>query len=325
MYAVLALCAGPAQAQDRATTASELYQRGRDDMQAGRLKKACPALAKSHELDPRPETLFTLAECENKAGRIGSAARHYRDYLRYYSMLTPDLQAQQKGRDAICLEALKAIEPKVPKLTLVLPPEAPPATVVKRDGKAVDRSALGRPVLVDPGEHVVTVQPPDQPEHEMRVTLGLSESRRVVLELAPSTSNDSAPVAEPAPEEPPEGGSALRTAGLVVGGVGLAAVVAGAITGGLAMAEYGTAEDNCNGTVCNEDGLDAIDRTRPLGNASTALFVVGGAGLAAGVLMFVLAPSEPSEETTATGRLVLQPWAGNTSEGGPVVGLRGGW
>jgi hypothetical protein len=108
--------------------------------------------------------------------------------------------------------------------------------------------------------------------------------------------------------------------------VGLAAIVAGAITGGLAMSENGKAKDNCNGTVCNQDGLDAINRTRPLGNASTACFVIGGAGLAAGVLMFVLAPSAETEAgTVAAPRPGVRPWFAGTEAAGGVAGLEGAW
>jgi len=294
-------------------------------MLAGRFETGCPALADSYGLDPRPGTLFTLAECENRAGRIGSAAKHYRAYLSLFATLTPELQVRQKGREVLSAEALDANEARIPKLTLVLPPDAPPGTVVKRDGEVVDPSTLGQPQPVDPGEHLVTTEAPDNPTQEMRLTVGMFESKRVVVEWAPAAAPATPPDTVPASSDSGEAGSTLRTAGLIVGGVGAAVLVVGVITGALAASEFGTAEDNCDGTHCNQDGLDAIDRTRPLGNTSTACFVVGGAALAGGVLMFLLAPSGQSEAATAAGRLELQPWVGGTSEGGAVAGIRGAW
>jgi hypothetical protein len=320
-----ALCAGSVQAQDLAASATDLFKRGLDDMLAGKFETGCPALANSYVLDPRLGTLFTVAECENKAGRFGSATRHYRQYLRLFAELTPELRAKQKGREAISAEALMAIEPRAAKLTLVLPADAPPGTVVKRDGELVEGTAFGQPMPVDAGEHLLTVLTPGQPAKEIRLTLGAAESKQVVIELPARAQPEPTPVIEPTPEDPPDDGSTMRTAGLITGGVGLAALAAGAITGGLAMSEHGTAKDNCDGTVCNQEGLDAIDQVRPLGNASTALFVVGGVGVAAGVLLFVLAPSEQTEEATASRGIVVRPWVGGTSELGAVTGLQGAW
>ena len=327
----LALSAAPAlaQGQDKGATASDLFQRGLDDMLAGQFDTGCPRLAESYRLDPRLGTLFTLAECENKAGRIGSATRHYRQYLQLFAGLTPDLQEQQKGREKISAEALGVIEPRAPKLTVIVPAEAPAGTVVRLDGQVLEASALGQPVPLDPGEHLVTTQVPEQPVKEVRLTLALGESRELVVEVPPPPPPPP-PIVQPAPEEPSDG-STLRTTGLIVGGVGLVAVVAGAVTGGLAMSENSTAKDNCDGTVCNQDGLDAIDSVRPLGNASTALFVVGGVGVAAGVLMFILAPSGGGEsdddagDATAKRGLVLRPWVGGTADLGAVTGIRGAW
>jgi hypothetical protein len=320
-----ALWPGSALGQDGNAAAAELFRKGLDDMMAGRFDTGCPALAESQQLDPRPGTLFTLAECENKAGRIVSAAKHYGDYLRMYATLTPELQEKQKGRELISAQQLAAMESKVPRLTLTLPPDTPPGTVVKRDGVVVEASTFGQAVPVDPGEHVITAELPGKPAHEVRRTIALSEQVRMVVELAPPAPLVAPPPPKPIPVEPADDGSTLRMAGLVAGGVGVAGLLVGAITGGLAMSANGTAKDNCDGTVCNQDGLDAIDRTKPLGNASTACFVIGGVGVAAGVLMFVLAPSAESEAAPASEGLALRPWVGDTDALGAVAGLEGAW
>jgi len=319
------LWAQSAYAQQDQATATALFRKGLGDMMAGRYDTGCPALAESQRYDPRPGTLFTLAECENKAGRVASAVTHYKDYLRLFATMTAALQEKQKGRELISAQQAAALQPRVPKLTIDLPPNAPAGTVVKRDGVVLDASSLGSPVPVDPGDHVVSAEPPGGgPAYETRFRIEIAEQKRVVAELGPPGPSGEA-AQEPVAPESAGDGSTLRTVGLVVGGVGLAALVVGAITGGLAMSENNTAKDNCNGTVCNQDGLDAIDRTRPLGNASTACFVVGGVGLAAGVLMFALAPSAGTEAGPETVGRGLRPWVGSTTAFDAVIGLQGAW
>ena len=61
----------PAAAQDE-SPAETLFNQGLEAMEAGNYEKGCPAIAESQRLDPRPGTVFTLAECEAKRGRIAS-------------------------------------------------------------------------------------------------------------------------------------------------------------------------------------------------------------------------------------------------------------
>src|SRR4051812_21352406 len=92
--------AAPAGAQDVAT-AEALFNRGVADMDARRYTTACPALAESQRLDPRPGRLFTLADCEALQGRIATAVALYGDYLALYARLTPAQQRTQLGREKI--------------------------------------------------------------------------------------------------------------------------------------------------------------------------------------------------------------------------------
>ena len=69
-----------AAAQDLAA-AEALFSKGLADMEAGRYDAACPAIGESYRLDPRGGTLFTLAECEAKAGKIATAVARYDDAL----------------------------------------------------------------------------------------------------------------------------------------------------------------------------------------------------------------------------------------------------
>jgi hypothetical protein len=67
--------------------------------------------------------------------------------------------------------------------------------------------------------------------------------------------------------------------------VGLA--VGGGIAG-LAKSTYDDSDEFCDETGCDQQGLDLVDDARGLGDAATALFIVGGVLLAGGGTMVVI-------------------------------------
>src|SRR3954453_21532498 len=82
-------------------SAAALFQTGLQHMQASRYQEACPKLAESYWLDPRPGVLFTLAECESRWGKLASALAHYEDYLRLHASMSAGLKAVQRERAEI--------------------------------------------------------------------------------------------------------------------------------------------------------------------------------------------------------------------------------
>ncbi len=306
--AIALSCAAPARAQDVAA-AEALFKRGVSDMQAGRFDSGCPAIAESYRLDPRPGALFTLAECENKRGRIATASARYDEYLRLVATLPAAQRDRHKDRVAIANREKAALDPAVPRLTLTLPADAPAGTIVTRDGTAVGQAALGVALPVDPGEHVITTEAPHGKRREERITVARGENRsyELVVDVVPlpapppharegdvPRAPPAKPTAAATPQEEKPVGNGQRIAAYAVGGVGAAALVVGAVTGGLALAAKSTVDANCDGESCNQDGLDAAQRGKILGNTSTAMFAIGLAGVGAGLALFFTAPrAEP--------------------------------
>ena len=62
--------------------AEVLFEDGVRLMKAGQFDEACPKIAESQRLEPRPGTLFTLAECLANDGKIATALARYEEYLR---------------------------------------------------------------------------------------------------------------------------------------------------------------------------------------------------------------------------------------------------
>ena len=111
--AAIAVVPQIASAEDLAA-ADALFKKGLVDMEAGRYDAACPAIGESMRLDPRPGTLFTLAECEGKAGKIATAVARYEDYLQLFARLTPQQQKKQLGREQIAAERKQALSRRAP-------------------------------------------------------------------------------------------------------------------------------------------------------------------------------------------------------------------
>lgn len=319
---VLAL-APSAGAQDEAA-AEALFNKGLSEMQAGKWDSACPAFAESQRLDPRPGTLFTLAECEAKAGKLASAVSHYEDYLRVFGRMSSDEKRKQRGRDKVATKAKQDLAPQVPKLTLRLPADAPADARVVRDGVELGRAALGVALPTDPGEHVIVVRLADGRDREQRVTLATGENRELVVELPAATSTDAAPAPVAAPPAPAAKDAGVhrgsnKTVAYVVGGIGLAGLAVGGVTGAMVLGKKGTIQDHCDGTVCDAEGKDAADSAKSLGLVSTIGFGVGIAGVATATVLLLTGGSSNKERAVRSGPTVA---AGGH---GAFLGWRGAW
>jgi hypothetical protein len=315
-----------AAAQDVAA-AEALFNKGLAAMNQGRYEEACPKIEESHRLDPRPGGLFTLAECENKRGRIATASARYDEYLRLTATLQPAIRDRQKDRIAIAKSAQAGLARRIPKLRLkVTPTPVPIGVVLERDGRVVGAGSLDEPIPVDPGEHVIVVKQPSGTVREVRLKLKEGEQRTLEVDasleaprpspVAPAGAEAKAPTSEASPASP----SPRRTIGWVVGSVGLAGLAAGAVTGGLALGAKGVVDDNCIGTACNAEGFDAVERGRTFGTVSTIAFAVGGAATVAGVVLVLTAPTTTGGVDATSQALTLRA----TPDGaGAFLGLSG--
>jgi hypothetical protein len=333
LLAPLALSA-PAAAQDVAA-AERLFNHGLAEMEARNFTVGCAEIAESQRLDPRPGTLYTLAQCEVRWGRIATAVTRLGDYLQVYEGLTPEQKERQRERPKVARDQREKLAPEVPELTLVLPPGAPVGTEVKRDGAIVAAAALGLALPVDPGEHVIATQAPGEGVRETRITLGKGEKRRLTLELGAAAR---AGGAESPPEqhasEAPAGPSRRRVAAYAVGGVGVASLVLGGVMGGLALGKKAILQDNCgpgtdprhptDATACTPAGLAAASSIKPLGLVSTIGFAAGIAGVGSAIVLLVT-----EHRSSPSARDAQRPWisAGLLAAGpeGAMAGAQGSW
>lgn len=348
------LTLAPVALAEDVAAAKALFQEGLDHMQAGAFDKGCPALRESYRLDPRIGTLFTLAECEAKWGRIATAVAHYSNFLTQVAAMPSGQRIKQREREKVAREKRDELTPQVPELTLVLPKEAPANTVVTRDGERLRTPSLGVALPIDPGEHVVTTQVPGGGKLvEKKFEIEKGEKKTVTLEFVlpekgadtgggagsgdgsgGQTGGTGGPGADGGGGE--QGTSGRRLTAYILGGVGIAGLAAGGVFGGLTLMKKGELEsDNAckfgDAIQCTGDGRTGLTEAKTFGWISTAGFGVGVASLGVATVLLL---TEPKATTTGAagprsargfdGRRVH---AGVLAAGrdGAMFGLQGAW
>jgi hypothetical protein len=277
----------PARAQDGAA-AQALFEQGVRELEAGRFAQACPALAESQRLDPHPGTLFALAECEAKSGKIASAVGHYQDYLGLLSRMSAEQLERHAERAATARAQVEALKSQVPTLSLVLPAAAPADLIVERDGMRLQGPALGAPLPIDPGEHVIVTRLASGAEMRVILSVAIGEAKTLELTL-PEAPPAAAPAAPPAGRElePRRKVDPLRTWAWAIGGVGLAGVAAGSVTGIIVLQKKATVTDHCVGNVCDDVGKEAGDTGKTLAAVSTVSFGIGLTAVATSIALLI--------------------------------------
>lgn len=311
-----------AQGAGKQAAAQALFEDAKKLMTKGDFAAACPKFNDSQNLDPAPGTQFNLANCYEKAGQTASAWATFKSAAASY-------RAHNRGDwETKARDRASVLEPKLSKLTVVVPPASSvPGLEVKRDGQSLSASELGSPIPVDPGEHAIEATAPGKKPWkttakvaptpgEQKVSIGPldAEAKPPVAVTPPTTTAPATPPAVVATDSPPQNkGSGQKTAGFVALGVGGAGLVVGGVTGVMAMSKNKTANDACpnNGGCASQDAVDANSSAKSLATISTVGFIVGGVGLAAGIVLLATAPSSSPK----TGSLHIVPTVGPTAGG----------
>ena len=283
-------------AQSDPAAARAHLKEGYELKQRGRYVEALPHLQESYRLDPQVKTLLNLADCEEKLG-------HFADALTHWVSLRD--KAGQEHNDAIKQEAEKrlgALETRMPKIVIKLAVDAPPDSIVLRDGVVLGAVSLNTPLPVDPGKHVIAVRAKGHNERQHDVNVAEGETKQVEVTAGDVEGGSSSAVAfAPTPEQPEarSGGSPLKTIGIVTTIVGAAGVAAGAVFGVRAIALQSDA--NCPNNVCviGQSDPNALRDAASSGDISTIFFIAGGVAAAAGITMWLLAPKRASASSAA--------------------------
>ncbi|MFO0739309.1 MAG: hypothetical protein U0270_25660 [Labilithrix sp.] len=282
LAAALALVSSVARADG--PTADDLFREGRRLMEAGSLEQACVKFTESQRLDPAAGTLLNLAECEEKRGRLATAAATYKEAA---------VAAALRGRsdwERHALERFEALVPVIPAWTIRVAPGARAAGVVLMlDDRTIPTEEGDTRRLLDPGPHTLVANGPGKRpwRHTAEVVKGTQTIVSVPL------------LEERVAERPPSTSGAetrstwARPTGLVVGGVGVAGVVFGAVAGALALSARSEAVSNCPSypNACLPEGTSANERAQTWATGSTIGLGAGLALVATGAFLAFVVPS----------------------------------
>ena len=305
---VIGVISGPlvplaARAADDKAAAEALFDEARRLMADKRYGDACPKLEASQRLDPGVGTMLNLADCYEKNGQTASAWAQFRETI------SAARKAGSREREEIARTRANALEPKLSYLTIVT--WQGQEVHVQRDGTTVDPAVLGTRIPVDPGGHEITASAEGKRTWSttVEVTAEPGNTKVTVPILPDENGGDVAPVdgvelERRAPELKDDGGgSTQRILAGVVGGVGVVGVVVGSVFGLKASSDWDEAKSKCSAYPegCGSDGKQLGDDAQGAATLSTIAFVVGGAGIAGGLILWFTAPDGDAAAETAVG------------------------
>lgn len=295
--------------------AKQLYQQAAADMQREAYDRACPQFAAALQLDPNHvRTAISLGTCEERWGKFQRALRRFE----HARTLAVDQSAAEKiiEIDGLIVD----LKQRLPHLRIIVPERIADmdGLTVVRNGTIVPESDFGKTVTMDPGTYEIMASSPVSGVWKSHVELRPGKTAEVTV------SGDSAPtytsnvpgflaLTESPNAEGGRPGGTRRRLGFTGIGIGAAGIVAGTITGGLAISKSSASDDgHCDpNNSCDTAGATLRRDAQQYAVASTGLFIAGGVLFAAGI---VLVATAPSKKTTAS------LWIGPSS-----VELRGRW
>lgn len=274
---VVAIVAFPRGAQaDACGEAEVIFREGLAKREAHDYEGALPLLHQSLALcrSPGLGALYNIALAEQGLTRIAAAYLHYAEFLR-------DVRPVKGLIDVRIDDAKKAMADLraagIP-LHLVHLDKLPPGATVTVDDAPVGVFTKDYEIPAELGPHTIVIRAAGSSERRLSVEVRRGEPLEVNV-LSP-------------PPLPP-----WRTVGFVVGGVGIAGLAAGVITGSLALRAHSqlchVRENPCTSLDSRNNQLNT---GKTLGNASTGTFIAGGVLTAVGATLVVLSSKTQSKE-----------------------------
>ncbi len=293
LLSVAVLRSAPCLAQDASTkiTAEALFADGRRLMAIGEYGTACPKLAASQRLDPGIGTALNLADCYEKSGRIASAWAEFRGAMAAaHAAGSPD-------REQLASDRVSALAPRLSYLTITTLPAQAASIQIFRDGNPIEGAVLGTPIPIDPGHHTLEAKATGKKTWADAFDVTVAPSQ-VSIQIPNLADDAGATSAHATPADQRRQARAQRAIGIGVGVVGLLGVTAGTVFGLRASSIWNDAKTHCTAypSVCDQAGISLGKDAQQASGISTVSFVIGGAGLIGGTILYFTAPKDSPEK-----------------------------
>lgn len=280
---------GPTDAttEDARARGKQLFDAALADVKHEDYKAACPKFRASYDVDPKASTLLNLGTCYERNGQTASA------WGAFSSAVIAARKAGKEDWAAQAEERVKALEPRLLRVTIVVPPEARTEGLkVARDGSTLTESEWGLAMAIDPGEHTIRASAPDHVTWTTKLVVA-EGSTMAPLRVPKLVEEKKSVVLGPSSDKPAKFWTPSRIGGASLAGVGLVGVGVGAALAVVAKGKYDGARGTCKDTACpNEAAVNDSEAAFGLATGATVATIIGAVAGAAGVGLFLWAPDK---------------------------------
>ena len=325
-FALFAAHSAAAQGDLERGAARDAANSGRAAFDAGQYEQAIDSFSHAEQLVHAPPHLLFLARSQVKLGRLVAARETYLKITR--EVLTAKAPKAFVDAHTAAEQEQAALEARLPSVTVKVQGASASDVSLEMDGAALPAAMIGIPLPADPGKHVFKASSASAESEPVSITVVEASKQTVTLSLHPSAGR--APSAPPPTSSQASTtlnssqvkGSGLRIASYVSFGVGAVGLGLGTVFLLKAHSTRNSADQlfaSCNATSpagkcadrTTQGQIDSKDNDADgQGTLAATSLIVGGAGLAAGIVFLVLDGHHAQESAQR-----------NTPRIIPVVGL----
>jgi hypothetical protein len=276
-------------AKDR-KAAGSLADKGFEKFEAADYEAAIDLFGQAEARCHSPRLLVFLGRAHARVGKLLRA----RELLEQAANEPVTRRSPASFREAQ-VEARKDLEvlkPRIPVLQALFTGVSAEDLKLTLDGAEVSPADLQRGQELDPGEHTLAAEAPGFEPAERHLVLREAVVERLEIALRPIETDSPPPPPPPVPEDSPSIAPPLLA--FTVGAIGIGVGVA---TGLVSANTVSDIKSRCEGNQCLKSDAPAADRAAVYGTVSTVGFIVGGVGVATGIVLLVVrsgGESEPS-------------------------------
>ena len=299
LFCTTAICDAEDDAKKAFDAGKKLYSKSDFDRATQKFREA-------YRIRPTWKLLYNIAQSEVAAKRYGMAIDDFEQYLIEGGDEIP-ADRQDKVR-----EELKRLREMVGTVQV----KAPNGSTVWVDGTQRGTAPLVGGILIPAGRHRIEARVNDEVVSEISAKVRVGSE--ITVDLMPSveshdavavTTVDDTTSGEPSTPESTsqedntiadtqDPGKKMKLAGIVTIAVGGAALIAGGVTGGLALGKEKTLEEECTG-VCDDSMKTTRNQRDNLALTTNILWGVGAAAVTTGLILWVVGHKRSTQEQTA--------------------------
>lgn len=281
--------------------AREAMVNGQKAMTQRKYAEACSAYEEANRLSADVSAALGLAECSAAQGKTASAWGNY-------TLAATRAEKLKDPRETVARAKAAELAPQLGRVVVVPPPGARESLAVDIDGRPIPHDKWNTELPVDPGSHSVSAATLVGSTWSSRIDVPAAGGVITVKIPAVIIGNGSGELPTKLETPPPDPhynpGGAQRVIGLVTGGLGLVGLGLGSYFGLRAASKLNDSNaGHCRiDDHCDKIGVSLRDDFQTAAAASTAAFIAGSVLTAAGVVLYITAPTAPVNANASLAR-----------------------